>query len=776
MKLTDIKTPKYITNINHIEGDPYSYIITREELQYMLNGISNELKHPVTVMNLNYPVKKDDKEQNSNAIFLKSIRIDSVSSFYALRNTCRNLRVAAGEKYCMECDYYHAKYCQNIFAKGLVKNNRLDFFSEKYTEPTVCTASNNREYIIYDCPMLGYCEICFPIFINNKIIGVFFVGEILLEYKKKRIQEVRNGFLDKNKHIFNDYCNNWGKKEKNIRERVINLISTEWSNEEILLKDNNNNSRSLDVVNFQESISRDVFEKLIDECALNVVDLENRLKDLWKHKQSLYFKNIIQEINRNFNEEYKEIKSYKTITYNDIQNLFEILYKCVAKIRIDFKFDYCRVFENLPIMQGTEFEMDIEELIGFCPYIDLKFDFSKIDLNLSSYKSSLKEKNNNLINCFTCKTIDNITNRINDTTDIIIACENLVVVFGIESICRKKEEKYYKPNYTDILFEEIGKSFLNMCNAFENISAVFMQQQYHRTLRMYRHECAHLAKRIQQDNLYYSNRKIYELLSNEKKNNIYKDINSISQLLQHLSTNIGLIVGSVNNESLINDYSLINIRNEINKWRAMYRLELAKKNIRLYNATDKEYEGQSVFSHEELLCLLLYNLIDNAIKYSYWGTNINAEIINDGLGSKIIVEDYGMEIENNNHPYDLFYREKNASKKRIGDGIGLYSAKRVATILGLNLYHSCEKISDFNIPLVNEAKTRKLVFDNMEEAYKEFENLNDDVLYKILIDEEYYANKKYSRLSNERILNEIYRPTYHVVFTVDSFNITIMKK
>lgn len=771
MNINHVKVPLNITNFDDTNNEnKFEYILTKEELQYMLNGISSDLKHPVTVMNLNYNYDDSLSNEKSEEIYYRNIRVDSVSSFYALRNTCRNLRIAAGEFYCLKCDYYHAEYCKNVFLNNEYACKPCSFFSEKYTLPQI-RESNNKisKYMIYDCPMLGYTEICFPIYYGKRIIGILFVGEILLDEKKERIKEIKKNFLENHFDIFNKYCNDIKQKYNvDINDEIKKRIIKELSNKNVLLEDINTSNEDLAAINFQDPISEEKLHVLIDKCAKHVKSLENEFLELWKEKQKEHIDIILKKIETNFYDKYKNIKSAKDITYDEIQNLFEALYKSIALLRKEFSFDYCRVFENLPLMQGNEFEMNIGDEIGLCPYIDLKYDFSKVEINRSTYKSSLIKSDDNPIKYFTYSTMNSENNLINSETDIALACENFVVLFGINEIC-KKDSNFFVPNYMNILFDEIGAFFLNMCTAFENVSAIFMQQKHQKTLRMYRHECAHLAKRIQQNNLYYHYRVFYERLSEEKKKNIFKDIDSVAILLQNLSDNIGIIVGSINEESIKQKYALIDIRNEINKWRAMFRLELEQKNIRLYNSTDKNYEGKCIYSHEELMCLLLYNLIDNAVKYSYWGTNINAVIEEGNFGSRIIIEDYGSEIENNNHPYDLYYRQKSTSKKEIGDGIGLYSSRRVAELLNLKLYHTCEKISNFNLPLVKEAKKRNIYFNNMKEAFEELDRIGNGVL----IEDDYYFNKK--ELSVDRILDDIYKPIYHVVFTIDNFGFSVMK-
>lgn len=765
-----ISEPINITNYNDKDKERiFDYIVSKDKLQHMLNIISNDLRHPVTIINVNY---EGVNEQD----LLYNCRVDSVSSIYALRNNCRNLRTVAGDYFCLKCDYHHAQYCKEIFSNEEKEINSLFYFSNRYNKPIVETNKNyNVKYMIYDCPMLGYCEICFPIFFNGNIVGIFFVGEILLEEKDEIISKIRNDFLDNNEILLKNYCEHMVKEEKysNYDEALKNVkyyIENEWSDRKCLLDNIDNAECTFDKINFQDRINFENKNKLIDKCAKHIKKLENDLVLLWTEKQHYFYQEKTKEIESLFEDKYKEIRALKHITYIEIRALFDTLNHCILALKSSFNFDFCRIYQNLSIMKGEQF-LSNDEDFGLCEYFDLKCDFDKINFNNISVRNSLEEIEDNPIKCFSYYLNNGEKGHLTGEKEVAIACENLIVLFGISSIKNSINTSNINPIHLKTLFEEIGNSFQRICTYIENICAIFMQQQHQRTLRMYRHECTHLAKRIQQDNMYYYNRNIYNILAEEKKKNIFNDINSIAVLLQHLSTNIGIIVGSVNQYNLEPNYRFINIRNELNKWRAMFRLELSKKNIRLFNATNKQYEGSQVYSHEELLCLLLYNLIDNAVKYSYWGTNIIAEIKEGVNGSKIIIEDFGMEIENNRHPYDLFYRSKIAQNTRIGDGIGLYSADRIAEILGLELNHTCNKISNFNLPLVKEALKRNLTFDGLEEAKKELENISDD----ILIDDSYYEDKHYSRLSDKKILVDINKPMYHVIFSIDNFNFTFKK-
>lgn len=746
---------KYITNLKNRQYDPDdpSYIISCDDLRLILNDICNRLKHPVTVVNVNY----------DSCSFMDG-RVDSDASYYAIRPTCRNLRIAAGEKYCMECDYYYTRYCKELIENGKSLSESPVYFAEtcKRNPPSLKNLEN-ISYLVYDCPMLGYCEMCYPIYFKNRIIGFLVVGEILLEDKLQRRQEILRDFFGKQddfedpKNIFHKYVSTLKEKDNSAEFTVDCMIEEEEINIKVL--EDFYGNETLSRADFKNILCMDKFSRLEKECYKEAKLLERKLEQEWNKKKQQYFEKIVRDTRSKFNEKYNATRGSNEITYEKVQEVFRTIWEAVIEIKEKFSFDFCRLYDNLPFI-NRKYYSEAMQNAGECPWDkeNRKCDFTKALLSMSQCRNSLEAKGEeNPLRCFQTEGLRNLDGNDN----VVLACENLVAVFGVKS--HYSSGTYKDDSYLEILFHEIGKLFLHMCADLDRISALFVQQQHEKTLHMYRHECAHLAQRIQQNNRYYSNRERYESLSQEKKDNVFSDINSTALLLQHLSTNIGLLLGSVKNSNIEDKYSKVDVRNEFNKWRAMFRLELRKKNLRIINTTARVDAALTFYTHEELLGLMLYNLIDNAVKYSYWGTNIRVEVTPD----EVIVQNYGIGIENSNRPYDLYYRAKENIENYLGDGIGLYSSKRVAELLCLKLSHRCERISDYNIPFVNEALNRKLSFEgkntDFDQAVKQLNQLNRR---EILIETDFYEDREYSNVSDEWLYKHMGEPTYCVTFTI----------
>ena len=756
MSVRFLNDANYITNLKNTSDGfiDSSYIVSRENLRTILNNICNELKHPVTIINVNY----DDEASYTNG------RVDSDASYYALRPTCRNLRIAAMEDYCMKCDEYYAKCCKELIENGSCSLETLEFFSDvcKY-EKLSLQEINTMSYLVYDCPMLGYCEMCFPIYFHGKIIGIMIVGEILLTEKKQRKINIMEDFFRKQnlvnnpKSIFREY--DMELQEKRGRRFNFDCLKENELDTNTILEDFRDNA-SLCKTDFKNVLTSVEFNSLISQCYQEVKKLEKILENKWNDRKRAYFENIIKKIRNKFNDRYYTIRAANEITYVQIQEMFEAIWMTIIEIKKEFSFDYCRLYENLQHITQVDFKEKTDDT-GICPYGELKYDFTRIALSVSQCKNSLEESDeNNPLFCF------NDNTEIDGTKNVVLACENLAVMFGVSEY---NLEVFSNLEHLKILFQEISRMFLHICADLERVSALFIQQQHENTLHMYRHECAHLAQRIQQNNEYYSKRERYENLSLEKKENIYRDIDSTVLSLQHLSTNIGALLGSISKEKIEQKYSYIDLRDIFNKWRSMFRLELRKKKLRMLNSTAFIDDYLLFNTHEELFEIMLYNLIDNAVKYSYWGTNICVKITPD----KVIVRDYGISIEEGSRPYDLYYRSKKNDKSYLGDGIGLYSSKKVAEILNLGLSHTCEKISEYNLPFVREALYRNLPLDgcniDIDKASREIKLFNR---MDVFTPDNYYRSEdvSYYSVPKRKLYRDISMPTYCVTFTIKGLN------
>jgi len=94
-----------------------------------------------------------------------------------------------------------------------------------------------------------------------------------------------------------------------------------------------------------------------------------------------------------------------------------------------------------------------------------------------------------------------------------------------------------------------------------------------------------------------------------------------------------------------------------------------------------------ILGNKELLMQVWINLIDNAIKFSKTGGDINLEIaqVNNRIYVKVIDFGIGMSGETMKHAFQKFY-QGNESRTQKGNGLGLALVKRIVVLSGGNVF------------------------------------------------------------------------------------------
>lgn len=758
--------PKYITQLSGNENDPDddSYAMPYSELQELLNKVCISLRHPATVLNLNYNIE--------NGPFAP-IRVDSTASYFSLSNPCRNLRNVAGEEICYKCDYYYAH-----MLKQLLKNNNTSIIppshlnSDTFVPPELHTCKS-VSYIQYDCKMLGYCELCFAIKFHNNVLGVLFVGNTIIEdnnLKPKDVPFLRYSVI--NDCRFADYIKKYTEYKP---EDIITYIEKSYEDEEQLLKhilpsitDDCNA-----IENYRRPLTKAGFDCFIEKCCQSVIEIQDEIERAWENKQRQYYRKNISIAKLQFDNEFNKLRGREDVTYDNMQDLYRSIWTFVIELKKDYNLSYCRLFDNLPFISGSYYAKTLykerKNDIGECVYelvepndksagqsVTLDFtkirkDFSKAKLNSFECKSSLcldEKDEENPLSCFS------VNGRVlSGENEVVLACSNLAVIFGVKVSAIGRKEL--------IIFDEISIAFAKICSQLQELSSAFLKKKYSDTLSLYRHDCVHHALRIESRNVEYYDREKYEQLPQSIRENIFRDISSVAKSLRNVSKNLELVTQPYEcNKRLVIDR--LNLNDEINTWNAMYRLELKDQAKRIRKTTSYYDYYRTIATNKELFCNMLQNIVDNAIKYSAFGSIIDIMLQPHGNSYQLVITDIGAEIEDSRRPYDIYYRSQEQALKVIGDGIGLYSALKTCDILGLTISHSCEKISDYHFPLLRAARNRGM--DIVEE-------FGEDVFRQAKTDE--YKNHDFlvtdhdATLPKEKIKKLFQKPLYKVSFIID---------
>lgn len=239
------------------------------------------------------------------------------------------------------------------------------------------------------------------------------------------------------------------------------------------------------------------------------------------------------------------------------------------------------------------------------------------------------------------------------------------------------------------------------------------------------------------------------------------------------------------------------------RWRLIFYSQCSANNHFL-NMPFEQIDSRKriIYTDPFLLQCALYNVMSNAIKYSYVNTNINVEYNNTNPEIfKFTISNFGSYL----NPYDRSIYERgvrshsnmgvagfdNESVIR-GEGLGLYWSELLINKLGGKIYHTCDKLCNYNISLIEpfikryydnsiflkfwvNAKDTGLI--DSEDPELSYSNIKTE--YEKLITHEENSISEYNRVVNNwsdnrlnsisffKLYTDINLPTYKISFVIE---------
>lgn len=146
--------------------------------------------------------------------------------------------------------------------------------------------------------------------------------------------------------------------------------------------------------------------------------------------------------------------------------------------------------------------------------------------------------------------------------------------------------------------------------------------------------------------------------------------------LSDLATNV-LNLTKVENQSILTDITTFNLSEQIRDCVLLLEKKWVKKSLSIV-ADFGEYD---INANEELLMQVWINLLDNSIKFSYLGGEINISITREREALTVAIKNYGPEIseEEKTRIFNRFW-QGDSSHASEGTGIGLSIAKRIVEL------------------------------------------------------------------------------------------------
>lgn len=297
-------------------------------------------------------------------------------------------------------------------------------------------------------------------------------------------------------------------------------------------------------------------------------------------------------------------------------------------------------------------------------------------------------------------------------------------------------------------------------------------------LRIYRHEIVHQVLAIRSHINYLDPEdKIY--VSQEKLDNIYYDCSDCLDALSFMTENIELFTSHTNSASrgIIEscEYKTVDIfKDVIHKHIAMHRELRNSKNL-WFESIGRTEESLQFNCQPKLLNLILFNIISNAVKYAHQHTNVHfcySEVEEKHNTRRFEIRDFGSDIELGDDIYRLYYRGTSAKHAETGSGIGLFISKRIAEAMGVKLYHTCKRVSDYNVPLLEEYLEIYSEYDgryieevpDFDTIIGELARLRNAKQYNQIVNT---TARQPSNLCADELVAQLLKPTYEVTFILE---------
>jgi len=162
-------------------------------------------------------------------------------------------------------------------------------------------------------------------------------------------------------------------------------------------------------------------------------------------------------------------------------------------------------------------------------------------------------------------------------------------------------------------------------------------------------------------------------ITQEQRDEYLDIILSESERLARLSGNV-LLLSKL--ESAVNskEKSKFSLDEQIRRILLVLEPQIQRKKLDV-NAT---FQKINIVANEEMLRHLWLNLLDNAIKFSYYGGRVDIALKRDGNNSVVTVSDtgIGMSEDVKKHMFEKFY-QSDQSRAAEGNGLGLSLVKRI---------------------------------------------------------------------------------------------------
>jgi signal transduction histidine kinase len=731
-----LEKPKWLLagkGLNEGDKDDFSALTDRKTIANIAIDICNRLRHPVTIMDINRIGNNRDSSD---------VRIDSDIAHFTMRESCRLFRHSAGNAMCHQCEGFHAALLKKVRKSESLQEDikaiksRIDeaikktppFFSSGYTKcPPKVLEGYNRPIIEYHCPILGYRELIFPIYHDKEVIGVLLIGQAMVEEAGDRATAERIAteffIMDGNTpdELFGNFVKyNGGEPEDNaceIKDVILRTYSSTDPASKYLRYSSldQSGSGSFGGKSRQESMAFSTYEEYLDfiSAACSVLnEKEAYLAEALLARKIDSFERSIRDAVDAYNKDNEEKSKNRSIQdafarqKDRLETAWELLSTFVDTVKKRSGFKEILLFGN-GVRLGIEKSRNkrlYPRPSKEDPRYRWSYDFGKIDdENLAECKFINSFDCPGILSGFDGKTIDR-------NNSILVSSRDITLLLLVEYLAGN-EDLYRR--MTKIIEENIARIDIYIALCASNL----MKERYVLTLRMNRHEHSHISTLLSDsiNSNFSDNGRVFIDSSREKRQLILEDMKSTIRLITYMENNVGVIIGSIRPESIEVDKSKINVFDSLSRWRVMFKNRLRQRNLEIvvsrypnvpfFLSPECEDAPKHIDTAPHLFELLLYNLVDNAVKYAHRGSKIylNWRKSSTRLG-ELSISNFGLRVPEDDTIYGLYVRGHTGNFRPFeGDGIGLHVVRQVQKLLKFeNVSHRCVPVDErYHLPLMD---------------------------------------------------------------------------
>jgi len=178
---------------------------------------------------------------------------------------------------------------------------------------------------------------------------------------------------------------------------------------------------------------------------------------------------------------------------------------------------------------------------------------------------------------------------------------------------------------------------------------------------------------------------LYEQMYGELNKKQLRHVENISNSGKHLLNLVNNIldISKIEAGKMELDYKIFELANKLNMVRNILFPIADKKNIKI--DIDVDSKIASIFADEDKFLQIMYNLVDNAIKFSYENSLVKIEARKKGDLVEITVKDtgIGIQVEDQHKLFKPFSQiDSFSSRKSQGTGLGLSLVKQIVHLHG----------------------------------------------------------------------------------------------